>query len=81
MLVDDTWVAYGSYNFEDAAHDRLAEAMIASRDRRAIDPAREIVERLRDDADNTRVTRETVAQWPDALKTRIARYGRFNRWM
>ena len=81
VLVDDTWVAYGSYNFEDAAHDRLAEAMIASRDRRAIDPAREIVERLRDDADNTRVTRETVAQWPDALKTRIARYGRFKRWM
>jgi cardiolipin synthase len=81
VLVDDTWVAYGSYNFEDAAHDRLAEAMIASRDRRAIDPAREIVERLRVDADNTCVTRATVAQWPDALTTRIGRYGRFKRWM
>jgi len=81
VLVDDTWVAYGSYNFEDAAHDRLAEAMIASRDRRAVDPAREIVARLRADADSTRVTRETAAQWPDALKTRIARYGRFKRWM
>jgi cardiolipin synthase len=81
VLVDDTWVAYGSYNFEDAAHDRLAEAMLASCDRRVIDPARGIVERLRVDADNSRVTRETVAQWPDALKRRIARYGRFKRWM
>ena len=62
-------------------YDRLVEAMIARRARRAIHPAREIVQRLRDDADNTRVTRETVAQWPDALKTRIARYGRFKRWM
>ncbi len=81
VLVDDTWVAYGSYNFEDAAHDRLAEAMVASRDPRVIDPARAIFDRLRADADNTRVTRDTVAQWPGALKTRIARYGRFKRWM
>jgi cardiolipin synthase len=81
VLVDDAWVAYGSYNFEDAAHDRLAEAMIASRDPRAVDPAREIVARLRADADNSPVTRETVAQWPDALRTRIGRYGRFKRWM
>jgi cardiolipin synthase len=81
VLVDDTWVAYGSYNFEDAAHDRLAEAMIASHDPRAVDPAREIVARLRTDVDNSPVTRETVAQWPDALRTRIGRYGRFKRWM
>jgi cardiolipin synthase len=81
VLVDDMWVAYGSYNFEDAAHDRLAEAMIASRDQRAVDPARDIFARLQADAGNARVTRETIAQWPDAVKTRISRYGRFKRWM
>jgi cardiolipin synthase len=81
VLVDDAWVAYGSYNFEDAAHDRLAEAMIASRDPRAVDPAREIFARLHADADNTRVTRDIVAQWPAALRSRISRYGRFKRWM
>ena len=37
-LVDDAWAAFGSYNFEDAAHDRLAEAMLASRDARAVAP-------------------------------------------
>ena len=36
VLIDDAWVAFGSYNFEDAAHDRLAEAMLASRDPRAV---------------------------------------------
>ena len=81
VLVDDSWVAYGSYNFEDAAHDRLAEAMMASRDERAVAPAREIFARLQADADNTRVTRDTVAQWPAELRSRIRRYGRFKRWM
>lgn len=81
VLVDDTWVAYGSYNFEDAAHDRLAEAMIATRDAAGLDPAKAIFDSLRSDPDNSRVTRETVTAWPAALKQRIRRYGRFKRWM
>ena len=39
VLIDNEWVAFGSYNFEHAAHDRLAEAMLASRDVRATQPA------------------------------------------
>lgn len=81
VLVDDTWVAYGSYNFEDAAHDRLAEAMIATRDAAGLEPAKAIFDALRADPDNTRVTRETVNAWPAAWKQRIRRYGRFKRWM
>lgn len=81
VLVDEDWVAYGSYNFEDAAHDRLAEAMITSRDVRVTAPARDIFTRLHADADNVRVTRETVALWPPLLTSRIRRYGRFKRWM
>ena len=41
VLVDHAWIAFGSYNFEDAAHDRLAGAMLATRDDRAIVHARQ----------------------------------------
>lgn len=81
VLVDEAWVAYGSYNFEDAAHDRLAEAMVASRDRVAVDPAIGIVAALRGDPGTERVTAGTVAAWPDRVRTRVRRYGRFKRWM
>jgi cardiolipin synthase len=81
VLVDDEWVACGSYNFEDAAHDRLAEAMLASRDNRMVWPAVQIFEGLRHDPDNARVTPEDVRQWPDDVRQRVARYGRFKRWM
>ena len=36
VLVDETWVAFGSYNFEEPAHDRLAEAMLFSADPRTV---------------------------------------------
>ena len=81
VLVDDEWAACGSYNFEDAAHDRLAEAMLASRDERVVAPARAIFDELRDSADNARVTPETVRQWADRARRRVGRYGRFKRWM
>jgi cardiolipin synthase len=81
VLVDGRWVAFGSYNFEDAAHDRLAEAMLASRDLRAIGPARSIFEELRQDPENVRVTTETLRDLPLRLRRRRALYGRFKRWM
>ena len=81
VLVDDTWVAYGSYNFEDAAHDRLAEAMVATRDAVGVEPAKVIFHSLRADPDNVRVTQASVATWPATLKQRVRRYGRFKRWM
>lgn len=81
VLVDDEWVACGSYNFEDAAHDRLAEAMLESRDARIVAPARAIIEGLRQDPDQVVVTLETMRQWPEAVRRRVRRYGRFKRWM
>lgn len=81
VLVDDEWVACGSYNFEDAAHDRLAEAMLASRDERVVAPARAIFDELRASPGNARVTPEDVRQWPAWLRRRVVRYGRFKRWM
>lgn len=81
LLVDDAWVAFGSYNFEHAAHDRLAEAMLASRDARAIVPARAIISELERDPDNVRVTQETLRALPVRLKVKRAVLGPFRRWM
>jgi cardiolipin synthase len=81
VLVDRDYVAFGSYNFEDAAHDRLAEAMIASHDARLVAPAAGIFDELQRDADNLHVTADTMAALPKPLQRRIAMYGRFKRWM
>ena len=81
VVVDRAWAAFGTYNFEDAAHDRLAEAMLATRDRRAVEPALDIFDELRRHSDNVRVTRQSFNQLPTRLKTRVARLGRFKRWM
>jgi len=81
VLIDDAWAAFGSYNFEDAAHDRLGELMLASRDPRAIAPLQAIFDGLRRHPDNLRVTRESFGQLPARVATRVARYGRFKWWM
>lgn len=81
VLVDEEWVAFGSYNFEHAAHDRLAEAMMASRDTRATAPAAAIFEELRHDCDNVRVTRAALDGLSARLKTKRALLGPFKRWM
>jgi cardiolipin synthase len=81
VLVDDEWVACGSYNFEDAAHDRLAEAMLASRDPRMVEPARRILDGLRTDPDQVEVTHEAVRQWSARARRRVRWFGRFKRWM
>ena len=81
VVIDSSWAAFGSYNFEDAAHDRLAEAMLASRDPRAVAPALDIFDELRRDAQNVRVTAESFRRLPITVKTRIALLGPFKRWM
>ena len=81
VLVDGNWAAFGSYNFEDAAHDRLAEAMLASRDPRAVEPARAMFEVLRAQTDNLLVTAASFRRLPAPLKARVARYGRFKWWL
>jgi cardiolipin synthase len=81
VLIDDTWAAFGSYNFEDAAHDRLGELMLESRDARAIAPLQAIFDELRLDPENVPVTRESFRDLPPRVTTRVARYGRFKWWM
>lgn len=81
VLVDEAWAAFGSYNFEDAAHDRLGELMLESRDARAIAPLQTIFDELRQHPDNVLVTPESFRQLPPRVATRVARYGRFKWWM
>lgn len=81
VLIDEAWVAFGSYNFEHAAHDRLAEAMLASGDPRATHPAVEIFVALRQDPDNIMVTSTIMADWPARIRARRALFGPFKRWM
>ena len=81
VLVDRAWVAFGSYNFEHAAHDRLAEAMLASRDPRAIGPALAIFAELRQHPDNVQVTLRMLRGLPAQLKAKRTILGPLKRWM
>ena len=81
MLVDDEWAAFGSYNFEHAAHDRLAEAMLVSTDARATAPAAAIFSELRQHPDNVAVTSQVLRHLPARLRIRRRLLGRFKRWM
>lgn len=81
VLIDDEWVACGSYNFEDAAHDRLAEVMVATRDADTVRQCAAIFAGLREHE-----ARVTVAPgWHDALPERTRRrlrwFGRFSRYL
>jgi cardiolipin synthase len=80
VLVDDAWVACGSYNFEDAAHDRLAEAMVATRDAATVEAFRTVVRGLREDPTTVEVTRESWAALPARLRRRITWFGWLKRF-
>lgn len=81
VLVDDDHVAFGSYNFEHAAHDRLAEAMLASRDPAAVQPAQAIFADLREHADNLQITAPMLRALPTRLRMKRTILGPFRRWM
>ena len=81
VLVDDDTAAFGSYNFEDPAHDRLADAMLVTRDARVVRTTAAIFDDLRRDPDNVPVSDATVRAWPVGLRMRRALFGPFKRWM
>ena len=81
LLVDSNWVAFGSYNFEHAAHDRLAEAMLVSRAPQAIEPALAIFAELRQHPDNVPVTPQMLRELSARLKAKRTILGPFKRWM
>ena len=64
ILIDNEWTAFGSYNFEDAADYRWAEAMIETKDPAILTVIRAIFQGLASDPDNHLVTAEGLNQWP-----------------
>jgi len=81
VVTDGARVAFGSYNFEHAAHDRLAEAMLATSDPVAVRPALAIFEELRRHPDNVPVTAGWLGDLPARLRVKRAMLGPFKRWM
>ena len=75
VLIDDEWTAFGSYNFEDAADSRMAEAMLVTKEGSILDVSRSIFEELAADPDNHLVTSEEVNQWSTSrrIATRLFR--------
>jgi cardiolipin synthase len=81
VVIDGEWVAFGSYNFEHAAHDRLAEAMLVSRHPVAVRPLLAILAELRRHPDNVRVTPRMLRALPARLRVKRAICAPFKRWM
>lgn len=81
VVTDNATVAFGGYNFEHAAHDRLAEAMLVSQDPSVVAPVLEIFDELARDNDNVQVTTELLRQLPMRLRAKQALLSPLKRWM
>ena len=68
VLIDDRWAAFGSYHLEDAADDRLAEAMMVTEESELIGYFRRLFTQLRDSPNSHRVPADAPDRW--CLKTR-----------
>lgn len=80
VLIDDRWVAFGSYNLEDAADNRFAEAMLVTRDNSLLQTARTIFQGLASDPDNHFVSAEEVNQWPLSQRVAIRLFRPIKQW-
>lgn len=81
LLVDGAELAIGSYNFEHAAHDRLAELMVFVRDAQVLAQARALFDALRADPDNRLVDAPAFAREPMVLRARTALFAPLRRWI
>jgi phosphatidylserine/phosphatidylglycerophosphate/cardiolipin synthase-like enzyme len=81
LLVDDAELAIGSYNFEHAAHDRLAELMVFVRDAQVVQQACSLFDALRADPDNRVVDGAAFARVPFSLRARTALFSPLRRWV
>ncbi|MEZ4273321.1 MAG: phosphatidylserine/phosphatidylglycerophosphate/cardiolipin synthase family protein [Myxococcota bacterium] len=61
IMIDGAWAAIGSYNFEWASHDRVAEAMLVSTDASVLLQMQGMFEELRGDPNNIPLERLDTA--------------------
>lgn len=81
VVVDGVKAAFGGYNFEHAAHDRLAEAMLVSSDAAVVTPTLEIFQQLVRDDDNVQVTSEMLRELPARLRVKRTVLAPLKRWL
>lgn len=81
VLIDNEVAWLGSYNFEYAADDRLAEAMLITRDRNVVQSLEQFFAELRTDAKNVKVGHGLIADLPFWQKAQRGLCFPFRRWL
>ena len=79
VLIDDRVAMFGSYNFEHAADDRLAEAMLASTDPRVVAAVRQVLEECARSTEP--MTAECLGRLPLALRWQRRAVKPLRRWL
>ena len=79
VLIDDRIAMFGSYNFEHAADDRLAEATLSSTDPRVVAAIAQVLEECAQTTEQ--MTRERLGQLPFSLRWQRRAVKPFRRWM
>lgn len=78
VLIDDKEALWGSYNLEYAAHDRLAEAMMLSREEPMVAALRHVFDERRSNPDNIRIENTAL---PPALARKVRLFRPIERWI
>jgi cardiolipin synthase len=81
ILIDDSTAIFGSYNFEYAAHDRLAEAIMISEDKKLLETIGALFSRLRESAENVKVNAAAPDTLPKDGRWKILLSWPFARWL
>ncbi len=79
VLIDDRIAMFGSYNFEHAADDRLAEATLASTDPRVVAAITQVLEECAGTTEQ--MTRERLHRLPFSLRWQRRAVGPVRRWL
>ncbi len=79
MLIDDRIAMFGSYNFEHAADDRLAEATLASGDPRVVAAVQRVLDECAGSTEQ--MTREGLDRLPYGLRWQRRAVRPLRRWM
>jgi cardiolipin synthase len=81
IIADDRWAAFGTYNLEHAADDRLAEVMVFTGEPATVAELCRFVRRLRRDPDNVAVDPIGLSSLPLAVKAKRLAIYPFRRWV
>jgi len=81
LVADDRWAAFGTYNLEHAADDRLAEVMVITDEPTIVAELVAVLERFAADPENHPVDRTLLPSLPLALKIKRLAVYPVRRWL